>query len=464
MIRLIYILLPCLISSMAFGQNLDAGQLSFNEYLGYVKKYHPLVRQANLEISSAQANLMAARGAFDPKIEVDYNEKEFKNTEYYSLLNSSFKVPTWYGIELKAAFDNSEGIYVNPQNTTPNSGLTSVGINVPLAQGLLINNRMADVRAAKVQLQLSEAERKLMITDALYDAAVAYFNWHKVYSEVELYSTYLEYAQTRYSGIIQLIQAGDKPAIDSIEAGITIRNRKLTLEDAKLKLAKARLELSNYLWIDNVPVELSESMTPEDNIGVNVADNLGINILLNEVPVLENHPKLLALQSKLDILEIERRYKANLLLPRIDVSYNYLSEPSYFDNYRFEDYKIGLNFSFPLFLRKERGGLKLAKIKIQDGQLDLDLERIALKNKITAQQTEILSLTEQQKLINELVNDYNAMLDSEERLFSFGESSIFLINTRENNVVNAKLSQINILNRFLLSNADLFKTLSNPDL
>lgn len=464
MIRLIYILLPCLISSMAFGQNLDAVQLSFNEYLGYVKKYHPLVRQANLEISSAQANLMAARGAFDPKIEVDYNEKEFKNTEYYSLLNSSFKVPTWYGIELKAAFDNSEGIYVNPQNTTPNSGLTSIGINVPLAQGLLINNRMADVRAAKVQLQLSEAERKLMVTDALYDAAVAYFNWHKVYSEVELYSTYLEYAQTRYSGIIQLIQAGDKPAIDSIEAGITIRNRKLTLEDAKLKLAKARLELSNYLWIDNVPVELSESMTPEDNIGVNVADNLGINILLNEVPVLENHPKLLALQSKLDILEIERRYKANLLLPRIDVSYNYLSEPSYFDNYRFEDYKIGLNFSFPLFLRKERGGLKLAKIKIQDGQLDLDLERIALKNKITAQQTEILSLTEQQKLINELVNDYNAMLDSEERLFSFGESSIFLINTRENNVVNAKLSQINIFNRFLLSNADLFKTLSNPDL
>lgn len=463
MIKQIYLLLLCFTGFIAAAQQLESGELSFNEYLGYVKKFHPLVRQANLEISGAQAELMAARGAFDPKIEVDYNEKEFKNTEYYSLLNSSFKIPTWYGIELKAAFDNSEGVYVNPQNTTPNSGLTSVGINIPLAQGLLINRRMADLRTAKIQQQLSDAERKIMVTNAVYDASLAYFNWKKMHSEVELYSTYLDYARTRYKGIIKLIQAGDKPAIDSIEAGITIRNRKLTLEDARLKLAKARLELSNYLWIDNVPVELSENITPEENIDESVADNLGINILLTEMPPLENHPKLLAMQRKLDILEVERRYKANLLLPKIDVSYNYLSEPSYFDSYRLEDYKIGLNFSFPIFLRKERGGLQLTKVKIRDGELDLDLERVSIKNKITAQQTEIISITEQRKLIDELVGDYNTMLDSEERLFSFGESSIFLINTRENNVVNAKLSQINILNRFLISNADLFRTLSNPD-
>jgi hypothetical protein len=35
--------------------------------LGYVKKFHPLVKTANLEINKAQASLMAARGA-DPKL------------------------------------------------------------------------------------------------------------------------------------------------------------------------------------------------------------------------------------------------------------------------------------------------------------------------------------------------------------------------------------------------------------
>src|SRR6218665_3116134 len=67
-------------------QALNEEELSYSEFLGYVKKYHPLVKQANLELTNAQAKLMAARGGFDPKIEVDYNKKEFKGTEYYSLL------------------------------------------------------------------------------------------------------------------------------------------------------------------------------------------------------------------------------------------------------------------------------------------------------------------------------------------------------------------------------------------
>jgi len=61
------------------------------------------------------------------------------------------------------------------------------------------------------------------------------------------------------------------------------------------------------------------------------------------------------------------------------------------------------------------------------------------------------------------VKDYNTMLNSEERLFSFGESSIFLINSRENNLVSTQLSQLNLENRYLISNAELFKIMANPD-
>ena len=53
---------------------------SFEEYLGYVKKHHPLVKQANLTLNVGEANRLRARGGFDPKIEIDFNTKEFKNT------------------------------------------------------------------------------------------------------------------------------------------------------------------------------------------------------------------------------------------------------------------------------------------------------------------------------------------------------------------------------------------------
>jgi outer membrane protein TolC len=460
----IQIIIILFFSNFVLGQNKTLQELTYNEYLGYVKKNHPMVKSANLEVNSAQANLMMARGGFDPKIEVDFDKKQFKDSQYYSLLNSSFKVPTWYGIEVKAGFDNSEGVYLNPQNTLPNQGLTSLGINIPLGQGLLINQRMADLRKAKIQIKLSQAERKLQAIEVLYDASVAYFNWKRNYSEVQLYTEYLKNSEIRFNGVASLIKNGDKPAIDSVEAGIIVRNRKLSLEDSQLKLAKAKLELSNYLWLENnIPLELQDSIIPEIKIENTIKETLKTNQLLVETISIENHPKINSLQSKLDILEVERKLKANSLLPKIDLGYHYLSEPNYWDDTNFNNYKVGVNFSFPIFLRKERGGLQLAKFKIQDTKYLLDVERVQLKNKINSQQIEINSLERQRKLISDLVKDYNTMLSSEERLFSFGESSIFLINSRENNLVSSQLSELSLENRYLISNAELFKIMANPD-
>lgn len=441
------------------GQN-NPTEFTYNEFLGYVKKYHPLVKQADLKLNEAQANLMQSRGAFDPKIEVDFNEKKFKDSEYYSILNSSFKIPTWYGIELKAGFDNSEGIYVNPENTLPNSGLTSFGISVPVGQGLFINQRMADIRKAKIAQNLNAAERNLQAIEVLYEASVSYANWKRAFEEVKLYENYLVNASNRYKGIEKLISEGDKPAIDSIEAGIVVKTRLLNLEDAKLKLIKAKLELSNYLWLENnVPLELKYDLIPEITLSKTIKEVLQINEL-NPID-LNNHPKIKALDAKIAILKVDKKLKANALLPKLDVSYNYLSEPSYIDNYRFEDYKIGVNFSFPLFLRKERAGVKLATIKIQDSEFGLQFERKSLENKIKSQQQEITSLEKQREYIRKLIQDYNTLLNAEDRLFEMGESSLFVINSRENTLVSSQINEIALENRYLNAIIGLYRTIAN---
>ncbi len=458
--KLFYIFIFICSSMNLFGQNTPT-EFTYNEFLGYVKKYHPLVKQANLKLNEAQANLMQARGAFDPKIEVDFNEKQFKDNQYYSILNSSFKIPTWYGIELKAGFDNSEGIYVNPENTLPNSGLTSFGISVPVGQGLFINQRMADLRKAKIARNLNVAERNLQAVEVIYEASVSYVNWKRSYDEVKLYETYLENALIRYNGVSKLIEEGDKPAIDSVEAGIAVKTRRLNLEDAKLKLTKAKLELSNYLWLENnIPLELNDNLFPDATLSKTIKEVLQINEL--GTIDLDNHPKIQALDAKIALLKVDRKLKANALLPKLDLSYNYLSEPSYIDNYRFEDYKIGVNFSFPIFLRKERGSLKLADLKIQDSEFGLQLERKNLENKIKAQQQEITSLEKQREYIRKLIQDYNTLLNAEDRLFEMGESSLFVINSRENTLVSSQINEIALENRYLNAIIGLYKTLANP--
>jgi outer membrane protein TolC len=446
-----------------FAQEFNQEILSFREYLGYVKKYHPLVRRANLEIDKAQAGLMQARGAFDPKIELDFDNKQFRGSQYYSILNSSFKIPTWYGIEVKAAFDDSEGIFLNPQNIGPNQGIATMGFSVPVAQGLFINQRIADLKNAKLQIQLSESQRRLLSLEVLYKASIAYFSWLRHFNEVKMYREYLFYSQERYKGVLRLIQQGDKPAIDSVETGIAVKNRELNLENAILKLNKSRLDLSNYLWINEVPIEPAENLTPEINLSLNIEEILSTGDLFDTQDIIAGHPKLRIMETKIDMLDIERKLKANYLLPKIDLGYYYLSEPLLINSFRNDDYKVGINFAFPIFLRGERGALNMTKLKLKETKFELQQERLEIQNKINAQQVEKSSFKKQSSQISNLVDDYQKMLQAEERLFSFGESSIFILNMRENNLILAKIQQIDLENSFLVSNADLFRIMATEN-
>ena len=202
---------------------------------------------------------------------------------------------------------------------------------------------------------------------------------------------------------------------------------------------------------------------PEENLIETLEETLKTDEMMLAVESLESHPKIQALETKKSMLEVGRQLKANALLPKINVGYNFIAEPLSLNSFNSSDYKFNVDFSFPIFLRKERGGLKMAKLKIQDLDFDIQQQELELKNKIKAQQTEIASLRKQKSVIDNLVKDYMVMLASEERMFSFGESSVFLINSRESNLVSAKLSQISIENQFCISNAELYKILANPD-
>ena len=208
--------------------------ISLSEYLGYVKTFHPIVKQANLIINESEAKLMKARGAFDPKLEVDYNRKKFKNTEYFNNLNATFKIPTWYGVELKGNFEENTGNFLNPESIIPDDGLYSAGVSVSLARGFLTNNRMAMLRQSKMFVKQAKADRQLLVNDILYQATLTYFNWLKTYNEKRVYEDFLLNAEIRFNGIKKNYEVGEMSAIDTLEARIVLNDRKLNLEKSRL--------------------------------------------------------------------------------------------------------------------------------------------------------------------------------------------------------------------------------------
>ena len=437
--------------------------LSLDEYLGYVKTFHPIVKQANLIINESEAKLLKARGAFDPKLEVDYDRKKFKNTEYYDKLNATFKIPTWYGVELKANFEENTGEFLNPEFSVPTDGLYSAGVSVSLARGLLINERMAMLKQAKLFTQQAQADQQLLVNEILYEAAITYFKWLKSYRNKEVYGSFLSNAQLRFDGIKKSYREGERAAIDTLEARLTLNTRRLDFEKARITYIKSTLELSNFLWLNNnTPVEVQESIRPDLTTFNRIDDILNVTGFDSADFDIETHPKMRSLNFKYESLVLNRRLKQNNLLPQVDLQYNFLTQtPDETGTFNTQNYKAGLNISFPLFLRKERGDLRLARLKLQDIEFERTTTRVTLRNKINAITQEIESYQLQNRLTQELVDDYEVLLQAEERKFFLGESSLFLVNSREAKLIENKIKAIDLENKFFKTKASLFNVMAN---
>ena len=154
------------------------------------------------------------------------------------------------------------------------------------------------------------------------------------------------------------------------------------------------------------------------------------------------------------------------MLPQIDLEYNFLTEtPELINSFETSQYKGGITFRMPLFLRKERGALKLAKFKLQDAEFERDNALVSIRNKVRALYNELDSFDRQNNLISGIVVDYDRLLTAEERKFSFGESSLFLINSRERALIDARLKSNEVQNKYLMAKAKLFRALAiNPEI
>lgn len=444
-----------------YAQENSLSVLELSEFLAIVKKNHPIVKQANLIINEGEATLLKTRGMFDPKIEINYDTKEFKESTYYDNLNATFKIPTWYGIELKAGFEENQGTFLNPEATVPENGLYAAGVSVSVAQGLLINKRMASLKKAKNYYKQTQQEQLINVNTILYNAAIQYFNWLRYYDENNIHKDFLKNAKERFDGIKKSFEVGDKAAIDTLEASIQVTNRVLNLEKSRINLLKARLALSNYLWLpNNIPVVLEDTIVPDITTKSKIDTILKIALFNSSSFQVSEHPTIKSLELKLENLDIDIKLKRNQLLPKIDFQYNFLTQDAgNLSTLNQNNYKAGIQFSMPIFLRKERGNLKLANIKRSEVKFETAFSKLNLQNKVDGLTAALDSYIYQSELINKIIGDYEKLYNGENRKLFLGESSLFLVNSRENKLINHKLKAIALQNTFFETKASLFKLL-----
>lgn len=440
------VLVICLWSMNTYGQADTLQQLSLTQFLQLVKQFHPVAKQANLISETAVANKLSARGAFDPKLFYDFKNKFYEDKNYYTLGNGGFYIPTWFGLEFKAGYERNAGYYLNPENAMPDQGLLYTQVSVPLLQGLLIDERRATLKQAKLFVEMSDFDRINVLNELLYRAGKAYWDWYLAYANLKIYENAVVLSETRFEAVRKTFQFGDRPAIDTVEAHIQLQDRTINLQQAYMEFRTKSLLLSNFLWIANdTPIELSNKTIPATatdgneryfNLDVAVIDSL-----------IGNHPNLRIYDFKIAQLKIEERLKQDKLKPKLNVNYNPLFSAENLNLSNQNNYKWGMSLGFPILLRKERGDLQLTRIKIENTLYEIKGKRIELLNKTKASINEFANYKIQIDIYSKNVNNYERLWQSEKKLFERGESSLFMINSREMSYINAQIKLNEIINK-----------------
>jgi outer membrane protein TolC len=455
-----YFLLCLLIISLgsAFGQ--DGTVLTYDNFISMIREHHPVSQRANLLTSEGSAYLLKAKGGFDPKIQGSLERKTFDGKEYYNLINSGFTIPLWFGPDLKIAYEQNDGVFLNPSDQVPTGGLVAVGISLPIGRGLFMDERRMAIQQAEVLQRSNELRRKLMINELLVNSSQYYLEWQENYAALEVARDGIDIARQRSEAIKLSFINGDKPAVDTLEAFITVQSRIERYNAQLIELAKSRAMINPLLWIEGqIPLELEENVIPEpinQEFKKQVMDSLSLRI----EDIVLRHPEINLYENKIQSLEIENRLNRENLKPDLRLNFNPLLTPfgERVDGvFNSSDYKLGLAFKMPLFLRKERANIKLTGIKIQDSQLQQLQKNQDLKAKLNVIVSNNNILLQQQLLTRQMISNYESLLAAEIRKFGIGESSVFLVNARENKLLDLRQKLISQDIKVLLNRLELLR-------
>ncbi len=415
--------------------------LTFQKFLDYVLQNHPIIQ--NTQITTTQtfkAYLLKAKGQFDPKLSYDLQNKFFDNKNYFLYYNFEIKQPTYPGIDLNLNYNYASGMYINNDSYIPPSGLFSLGASVPVLRNLFYDERRLNLQTARLLNRNNKVFLNAQIINTLEWIIQDYLNFFEKFNLMLMYKNLVKTSFERYLNVKNAVKTGENAPIDTLDAGNQYQNFLLSYQKALLDYQNSKYQLLTHL---NNSIDTS-FVAP-------VITNSIVFQNLDTTNLVLNYPELKTYQIKLKQLQLERKLKIEFLKPQLNIKYNFLLQP-FSDNYNYplnmNNYKWGIDFVFPLFLRKERAELKLINLKIQQTKNEFQFKTQQTQNKLKIYFNNYLQYFNQLNFAIQLNNRYYQMLQAEIQNFKVGESNLFTINTRELYYLQSQAKVIEIAQKY----------------
>ncbi|WP_454783317.1 TolC family protein [Legionella sp. WA2022007384] len=411
-------------------------KLSLMEVLQSIDTHYPQVKIARLEVIKASGAFVNAKGQFDPSLEASTRSQP-AGGYINNYGDTQLTIPTLYnGVKLFAGYRNGEGNWpIYYQNYLTNSGGEyRAGLSLPLLRDRLIDKERTGLLSSAQLMLMKEQDAEAIKIKIYQEAIKAYWQWVEAGLQLKTFKQLLQLAQKRQHAIEQQANLGDLPKLAISENLQQIIQREQLLNQAQMIFEQTSINLSLYFRDPkgnplipkgrSLPALTSSSYTFEAS--------------------LKEHPGIKKLNHYANMMKLKRNQARNELLPQLDAS-AYTFKQNGTGGYPLlipQAAMVGVSFKFPLLQRQAKGNLIQAEGELRQVRVEKRFLYEQLHNEFANILIGINRSKRQVSLLKKELSLAQKVQHGETKKFYQGDSTLFLVNQREQMTTQVQLNTI----------------------
>lgn len=416
-------------------------QLTLDKVLQSVTEYYPKIKIARLEITKAQGAHLSALGKFDPSLDASTRSQP-AGGYINNYGDTQISVPTFYnGVQLFAGYRNGNGNWpIYYQNYLTNSGGEyRAGLSLPLLRDRLIDKERTDLLTTAESIELKKHDMEAIKIKIYQETIKAYWQWVEAGWQLKTFKELLKLARKRQVAIEQQANQGDLARLAITENTQQIVQREQLLNQGRMIFEQAAINLSLYYRDERGNPKIPSEHSLPSQIWMQQRQ------LAQGFPQLIRHPALQKLRNYSKIIRLKRDLAKNELLPNLDATASTFKQngsggyPALIPQAAF----IGVSFKFPVLRREAKGKLIRTQSELEQIRAEKKFMYEQLRNELTNLYIGIRRMRQQVAFLKKEYSLALKVQQGETKKFTEGDSTLFLVNQREQLTTQVKLNWIN---------------------
>ncbi len=421
--------------------------LRLNDIISTTLEHHPALKGERQERAAADADLLSARGAFDPSIKGD--ALSYVTGGYTGNYGSAYveQPLEFYGSKVVAGYRLGGGVFPTYDNyyETNSGGEVGAGLEVPLLRDGPIDRRRTNISKSVAGQDLADSQveqRKIELTRA---AALTYWDWTAARSKVRVYRKLLQVADERDRQISERVRRGDLPDFDRVDNQRAVLQRRSQLLAAERAVSNAEYNLSLfYRGSDGRPrsVERFRELA-RIPLPLHMSD-LSVEGAIEEA--MQGRPEFKNINAQTKQNELELQLAKNQILPRLDARVFSGNDLGSGESRREEpEVKGGLRIEIPLATRTQQGRIDFYEAKQRKIEFSEQFLKERIRTDIQDAQNALEIARGRVQVTTKEVLAARELAKGESKRFELGDSNLIFVNLREQNAADAEVREIEAL-------------------